>query len=102
MHEHFITDEDGVAFDVVPFCSDSCHRQWCADNDETYDGWYGCQESGVDQWCEQCGVRCDLDHEGDCDGSCLPVVVNLVYPRDRETFCEHGIPDSVIPARMHV
>jgi len=57
MHYHHIEDVDGELFDLVPFCSDSCHRSWCEANDETYDGWFGCQEGsdGV-EWCIECGV----------------------------------------------
>lgn len=99
---HVIEDEQGDAVAAEYFCSDSCHRQWCEREGLAYGGWFGCQESGVDQWCAECGVRCDFDHEGVCDGSCLPVVVNLAYPRDRESFCAHGIADSLIPGRLHV
>lgn len=95
MHEHLLEDDDGDIVDAIPLCSDWCHQMWCAENDEPYSGWYGCQESGQDQWCAQCGVRCDIDPAAKCDGTCLPVVVNLAYSRDRESFCEHGLPDSV-------
>ncbi len=94
MHCHEIHDGSGYdLIDVIPFCCDSCHREWCEDNGQVYGGWNGCQESGRNEWCAECGVRVSLDFEGDCDWHCLPIVVNLIAPVD--TVCEHGVRDYI-------
>jgi len=56
MHYHLIEDADGNLLNVVPFCSDFCHRTWCYQNAQEYGGWNGCHEGAdYDQECEQCG-----------------------------------------------
>jgi hypothetical protein len=57
MHYHNVEDESGDLVDVVPFCSDSCNRDYCAKHGLTYQGWNGCQE-GPDSpmFCASCGV----------------------------------------------
>lgn len=77
MHYHYLTDETGDTVDLVPFCSDGCHRTWCATHDETYGGWNGASEGGdSSEWCAACGV---LSWVGLSDDSipadALPVVV---------------------------
>jgi hypothetical protein len=95
MHEHYLEDDFGDLVDIVPFCSDSCHRDWCATNDETYGGWNGCHETEFDQWCASCGVIIggfqsaeDDDPDGECDHR-YPVIVNLIGEPEAE-YCEHG------------
>jgi hypothetical protein len=57
MHYFYVDDSDDNLVDVVPFCSDSCHRQWCEATGEDYKGWNGCQEGGdYSAWCAHCGV----------------------------------------------
>lgn len=87
MHEHYLYDDEGDLTDVVPFCCDACHREWCGAQGEEYDGWNGCHE-GADypQWCANCGARCGIGIETDCDGDCVPVGVYPPYDRK----CEHG------------
>ena len=59
MHIHRVEDESGDLVDVIPFCSDFCHRTFCDQSEEyDYEGWDGCHEvSEGMEWteCEQCG-----------------------------------------------
>jgi hypothetical protein len=62
MHYHFVEDDSGNVVDLIPFCSDLCHRAWCADHGSTYGGWNGCHEGGDSaEFCANCGDCC---HEG--------------------------------------
>ena len=55
MHIHRIEDESGDLVDIVPFCSDYCHRTWGAlDGIECL--WDGCHETEIEQKCEHCGT----------------------------------------------
>lgn len=55
-HIHLVMDQTGEqTIDIVTFCSDSCHKQWCQDTGNSYDGWYGCQEMPSPAVCTQCG-----------------------------------------------
>lgn len=88
MHSHYIEDARGDLVDIIPFCSDSCHRQWHQDASEPYEGWNGAGESEFNEWCQQCGVIIGGSAEDDC-GHLYPVVVNLIgIPED--VYCEHG------------
>ena len=100
MHQHevYAYDDAGNAVDTVDaiaLCSDSCHREYCEANGLAYNGWNGCAESGSDEWCAQCGIRCAIgvDEEIKCGWRCLPVVVQAagpyVDPTGSET-CKHG------------
>ena len=41
--------------DVIPFCSDWCHQQYCRAHDVKYEGWNGCQEgSDSAEYCASC------------------------------------------------
>ncbi len=54
-HLHVIEDNDEVT-DVVVFCSDPCHRDWCnRAGNPGYTGWNGCQEISVSEPCIECG-----------------------------------------------
>ena len=57
MHYHMIEDDSGDLIDLIELCSDECHRQWCIDNDEVYQGWNGCQEQEAPAICASCGTK---------------------------------------------
>ena len=41
--------------DVIPFCSDWCHQQYCRAHDMKYEGWNGCHEgSDSAEYCASC------------------------------------------------
>ena len=53
MHYYFVEDADGDVVDLIPYCSDFCHRE---DQGENYRGWNGCHEGAdYDQECALCG-----------------------------------------------
>lgn len=54
MHLFEINDDQGDLVDVVVFCSDYCHRLWCIENKQEYQGWNGCHEP----WPSRC-ASCD-------------------------------------------
>lgn len=87
MHIHERTDERGDITDVITFCSDSCHRDWCAATGADYGGWNGCHESpDYGAYCTACGViaggaRCECQRNN--------VVVNR-FTSDAGEMCEHG------------
>ena len=82
MHEGIIEDERGELTDVVPFCCDSCHRDYFGDR---YEGWNGCHEQESAEYCANCGVLVGPLECG-CDAG---VVVNRL-PVDDGEKCEHG------------
>lgn len=88
MHVHLIENGAGNIVDAVPFCSDACHRAYCASHsDLTYGGWHGCQEGGdAVEFCAACGVVC---WGYDCDCQRDNVVVNR-FASDSGEKCEHG------------
>lgn len=101
MHVHYVENEHGHVQDVIPFCSDSCHREYCKTHSDIgpYTGWNGCNEGGdYPEFCANCGVYCggkfDCDHQRD------NVVVNRFRCEDGEK-CEHGhwiqLPSKMIP-----
>lgn len=53
-HLHLHEDENGDVVDATVFCSDWCHRDWCATNGATFGGWNGCNEMDGPQWCANC------------------------------------------------
>jgi hypothetical protein len=56
MHYFHVNDSRGELVDLIPFCCDSCHRQWCEANGEEYSGWNGCNEgSDSVEFCHNCG-----------------------------------------------
>lgn len=90
MHEHNLTDETGDTVDVVPFCCDNCHREWCESNDVAYDGWSGAHEAESTEWCAWCGVVIPgYDDSELCDCQRTNVVVNMFRTADGRK-CEHG------------
>src|SRR4249920_978103 len=88
MHVHLIENGEGNVVDVIPFCSDACHRDYCAaHSDLTYGGWHGCIEGGDGmEFCAQCGVVC-WGYKCDCQRD--NVVVNR-FTSDTGEKCEHG------------
>lgn len=93
MHYYYVEDEQGDLVDLIPFCCDSCHREWCRKNSLDYGGWSGCNESDSPEWCHNCGVRCNVGNETECDWTCAPLTVNLIGPM--EGACEHGVPNWI-------
>lgn len=92
MHTHYIEDSTGDLVDIVPFCCDACHHDWCADNGVPYAGWSGCNEGGDSQeFCASCGVYCGggTGEDSPCDCQCENIVVNRILSTDGKK-CEHG------------
>ena len=90
-HQHCVNDPiSGDIVDIVVFCSDACHKEWCANplNDETYEGWSGCHECEHTEYCAQCGVVLP-GYEDACDHQRDNVVVNRFRVSERE-LCPHG------------
>jgi hypothetical protein len=91
MHYYPIKDATGDLVDLVPFCSDSCHRDWCNDHGAEYGGWNGCQEGGdYAEFCAQCGVfaggTAECDHQSD------NIVVNrFICDNGEKCECGHWI-----------
>lgn len=87
MHYHCV-EENGDIVDLVPFCCDACHQQWCRDTGTTYGGWYGAQEGGdYVEFCANCGVVAGGAYECDCQRD--NVVVGR-FVSDEGERCEHG------------
>lgn len=85
MHQHYL-EHHGETLDVVPFCSDACHRAWCLRHGEPYGGWNGCHEAENPEYCANCGVLCGAPLPCGCNAG---VVVNRFLSEDGER-CEHG------------
>jgi len=90
MHVHEIEDEHGDLADVVPFCSDACHREWCAESSAyPYAGWNGAREGGdANEYCANCGVIASCG-EGACEHQRDNVVVNR-FTSQLGIACDHG------------
>ena len=58
-HYHEINDTHGDLIDLIAFCSDWCHQQWCTQNEVEYQGWNGCHEHPYDDKCQNC--EADID-----------------------------------------
>jgi hypothetical protein len=106
MHYHIIEDEAHEMIDIVPLCSDSCHRQWCEKTGLPYEGWNGAHE-GADypEYCACCGVIAGTGSESDaCDCLRDNVVVNRFLSKTGEK-CQHGawiqLPESMLPNRSN-
>lgn len=92
----YIEDSKGDILEYVEVCSDSCHRDYCDRVGIVYGGWNGSHESDINTYCAQCGVRIAVDIESDCDGNCIPYVVNIICA-DHGDYCAHGIHQSINP-----
>ena len=88
MHYYEINDSKGDLVELVPFCSDSCHVEWCARMNLAYDGWNGAHESEYNEYCAACGVIANAGDES-CEHQQDNFVVNRFLSEDGET-CEHG------------
>lgn len=93
MHIHILSDpKTGDTTDVIPFCCDNCHADWCHDNGVKYDGWFGCQEGGDSQeFCAQCGVYCGggTGENAPCECQTSNIVVNRFLSTEGRK-CECG------------
>ena len=56
VHEYPIEDQNGEIHDVIRFCSDYCHREWCRIEGMPYRGWNGLRE-----------VESQVSHPPTCD-----------------------------------
>lgn len=45
MSHYLHIEKDGELVDLIPFCSDWCHRSYCSAYGVKYDGWNGCHEN---------------------------------------------------------
>ena len=64
VHLYMVEDTDGNLVDVIEFCSDSCHRAWCAERNVPYEGWNGCHEFNAPVQCQCCGQWNNGNGEG--------------------------------------
>ncbi len=88
MHYLELDDERGDLVELVPFCSDSCHKDYCDQTDETYRGWNGAHEGsdGV-EFCALCGVVAGGLGMAECQ--LANVVVNRLLSENGEHCTEH-------------
>lgn len=54
IHMMFLYDTNGDVVDYHSFCSDYCHRQWCDDFGQSYQGWNGAHEVDYTHHCLNC------------------------------------------------
>jgi len=88
MHYHYVEDSRGDVVDLIPFCSDSCHRDYCQEHGLAYGGWSGCQEGGDSpEYCAACGTYAGGSFECDCQRD--NVLVGR-FMSDTGEKCEHG------------
>lgn len=89
MHYHERDDERGDLVELVPFCCDSCHVEWCRVKGIEYGGWNGAHESAdYSEYCANCGVIASAG-EDSCEHQQDNVIVNRFTTEEGET-CEHG------------
>lgn len=89
MHIHEITDSRGELIDVVPFCSDNCHRDYCDFMGVTYSGWNGCHDGpDYSEWCVMCGTIASCGEEA-CECQRENTLVNRFRVPYGE-LCQHG------------
>lgn len=60
-HLCLIEDDKGDLVDVIVFCSDWCHRDYCNSHGMSYDGWNGCHEMDAPQQCANCEKKMGQD-----------------------------------------
>lgn len=89
MHYHYIEDDNGELTDLVPLCSDSCHRDYCQQTDGNYYlGWNGAHEgSEGTEFCALCGVVAGGLELESCQ--LANVVVNRFVSVDGDKCKEH-------------
>jgi hypothetical protein len=91
MHIYELNDENGDLAEVIPFCSDTCHREWCAKSRfrHKYQGWNGAHEGGdANAYCANCGVIASCGEEA-CEHQRENTLVNRFHRTVGEQ-CEHG------------
>lgn len=54
-HYYEVNDKRGDLVDVLVFCSDWCHRNYCERGEVEYGGWNGCHELEFTTPCQECG-----------------------------------------------
>lgn len=63
-HECPIENDIGELVEVMIFCSDGCHMDWCSSNGVKYGGWNGCHEIEYEPEhpprCDHCGDMLDV------------------------------------------
>lgn len=88
MHYHFVEDTKGDVVDLVSFCCDECHADYCAKNGLRYGGWNGAHEGGDSvEFCMNCGVVAGGGYE--CEHQRDNVIVNR-FLSDEGEKCECG------------
>jgi hypothetical protein len=89
-HYHEVNYPNGDLKDKIPFCSDTCHQEWCQASGFPYEGWNGCHETpDYSEYCRNCGVIAGCGPEA-CDHQRDNFMVNRVFiPRNGEQ-CSHG------------
>jgi len=88
MHYHYLEDDNGDLVDALPMCSDACHRGYCQQTDETYEGWTGANEgSEFVDYCVMCGVVAGGLGMAECQTA--NVVVNRLLSEHGERCDEH-------------
>ena len=87
-HYIIIEDDQGEMVDRIDVCSDACHRDWCRDNDQPYEGWHGCNETELTDWCASCKVVLPGSEDA-CECQQYNVSVNR-FPSEHGDKCEHG------------
>ena len=89
MHAHYLEDAHGNLTDAIPFCSDSCHREWCRNASVDYNGWNGAHDSGdSNEYCANCGTIAGVGEES-CECQESNVIVNR-FTTEAGEMCEHG------------
>lgn len=92
MHYLFIEDKDGNLVDLIPFCSDYCHYNYCLEQGIEYSGWNGGYE-GADyrEYCAQCGTYAGggTGEDEPCDCMLNNGMVARLLSEIGEK-CEHG------------
>lgn len=65
-HYRTLEDKQGDLIDLIPFCGDACHRDYCLEHGLEYQGWNGCHETSYDQICAKCRyiIAADIEGEG--------------------------------------
>lgn len=91
MHYHMIEDERGNLVELIPFCCDACHREYCESNNLEYGGRNGCHEgSDSPEFCANCGAFAGGTAECDCQRD--NVIVNRFLSEEGERYdCGHWL-----------
>jgi hypothetical protein len=97
MHYCQVEDSHGELVELVPLCSDTCHRDYCERHGLDYAGWDGCHEgSDYPEWCAACGIRASAGLSTECANDCMPIVVAIIG-EPPSGKCPHGYPHYIAP-----